>query len=331
MASAVSGIISGILGGNAAKKGGQIINQADQAAENGVLASTKNAQDAINNQLGTNVANVNTAGGTAIGDVNQGAGAANHTLQGTEGNIGSTLNPYLNGGAQGATSLAKYAASNPQFSFSETPQQIQNTPGYQAQLYGGTTAIDNSASAQGLANSGATLQALTQYGQNLAGTYYNNAFNQALQGFQTNQNTTLSNLGALTNTGLDASGQMNQANTFLGSQQAQNTMGAGIYGGQTTTGLAQYLASQGMQGQALAGQEGMQGSMDAGNFGIQGATARAQGIAGAAAGYGGAINSAMTGSPGSPSLASSVWQNTPTFSGSNTMGQILGFPAEVAA
>lgn len=53
-------------------------------------------------------------------------------------------------------------------------------PGYQFRLNAGTNAIDNNAATSGMLQSGDTLRALTEYGQNMGSQEYNNAFNRYL-------------------------------------------------------------------------------------------------------------------------------------------------------
>jgi len=104
-------------------------------------------------------------------------------------------------------------------------------------------------------NTGATLQALTQYGQGLASTSYQQAYNNSLNSFQTNHNNTLGGLLALTGVGQNANSQYNQA--------SQN------YGGNTLTDAIQ---------QGIFGQRGAQ---IAGDFAVGAGNAQAQGTLGA--------------------------------------------------
>ncbi|HWV45454.1 MAG TPA: hypothetical protein VN039_05420, partial [Nitrospira sp.] len=53
-------------------------------------------------------------------------------------------------------------------------------PGYQFRLNSGTNAINNDAADTGMIQSGDTLRALTEYGQNMGSQEYNNAFNRYL-------------------------------------------------------------------------------------------------------------------------------------------------------
>lgn len=53
-------------------------------------------------------------------------------------------------------------------------------PGYQFRLNSGTNAINNNAAASNMLQSGDTLRALTEYGQDMGSQEYNNAFNRFL-------------------------------------------------------------------------------------------------------------------------------------------------------
>lgn len=257
------GDITGIIQGNSAK------NQLDQQylnAENGVVNAVKGGQQGVNTALTNAGTNVNAAGATAIGGVNAATGTANTDLSTLQSQLTGNLNPYIGAGQQGVTSLANYAASNPTFSFD--PNSTTQNPGYQFLAKQGANAVQNSAAAQGMAQGGLTAAALEQYGQGLAATYENQLFNQAQSQFQTNQNTTLANLSALTNTGLQANSQNNTVAQNLTGQQAANTIGAGVYAGNTNTSLQQYLAGLNTQGQEFNSNTGIQGSKLAGDYAV---------------------------------------------------------------
>ncbi len=125
----------------------------------------------------------------------------------------ANLNPYLQAGQQGITSLSQMLQPGgeltKQFGFDAT--NLQNEPGYQFQLQQGNKAVNNAHAANGLAGSGAQSKALAQYGQGLAGTTYQNAYNRALTTFQTNRQNTLAPLSTLINAGQTATGQFDQA------------------------------------------------------------------------------------------------------------------------
>jgi hypothetical protein len=280
IASIGSSLLSGILGSAASHKAADYLSNAAQNATGAMEQATNNAQNAVNNALNTNAPNVSNAAANAASGVNAATGQANGTLANLLSNSSQALFPYLNAGNTGANLLSQYAQSNPQFSFNAA--NSVNTPAMQFQIQQGSNALNNSAAASGLADSGATAAALNNYGQNVASTYYQNAFNDALNAFQTNQNTTLGNLSALTNMGLNASNQYNQAMNAFGAPQASNTLNAGIYGGNTGINAAQYNAGQNLAGQEYAGTSGMQGTQQAMNYMLGGAQAQAAGALGSA-------------------------------------------------
>lgn len=281
--------------GRAAKS----ISDSNIAAEHGVLGATANGQASINNQLAGNAAAIGAAGenvNNATGDANAGISAATHnansTLQGLLDTNQSNLAPAIQSGQQGNAQLQAYAASNPQF-HAPTAEEVQNTPGYKFQLQAGSDALTNQASATGLNQSGSTLAALTQYGQGLAGTYYQNAFSNAQNQFQTNQNTTLSNLQALIGSGQAANTQSIAAGSAFGAPQAQNTVNAGntissntIGAANTNASLQSLLAGVNTQGTEYGAGLGVQGAKTAGDFAVGAGTAHAAGIMGQGAALG---------------------------------------------
>jgi len=317
-------LFSDVAGIFTAGRSAKAISDANIAAEQGVLNQTAAGQtnilgaanstgvnvgnalnstnDIVNSTLRDATTNVNQAGT----NINTAAGTANNTLAGVYNQIRSDTQPSIDSGAQGNRSLQAYAASNPQFSFNYN--DYANDPAFQFQMDQGTRAIQNQAASQGLAQGGNTLQALTQYGQGLASTYYNDAFNRAQTQFQTNQNTTLANLQALINSGAQGNSNFSQAGEYLGGQIANNTTGAAT---QNAT-LQQYLAglnttgqqnlgqlnvsgllgagAQSLQGSEAAGQLGLAGATTAGNFATGAGNARASGIIGQGAAVGGLVS-----------------------------------------
>lgn len=177
--------------------------------------------------------------------------------------------PYLNLGTSAITPLL-YAmgynvANGPQGQFyltqnpnsplqqtfqAPTLQQAEQTPGYQFQLQQGEQAINNSAAARGGLLSGATLKDLLSYGQGLASTNYQQAYNNALTTFNTNYNTSANNVNRLS--GLVTLGQNTAAN--VGNQGLQTANNAG----QLTTSAANATAA-GQVGAANAWSSGLSG------------------------------------------------------------------------
>lgn len=140
----------------------------------------------------------------------------------------------------GLKALQKYA-DNPSFSF--TYDDMTASPDYQFRKQQGVNALDMSAAARGKLLSGAQDKALIQYGQGLASEEYGNAYNRALQNYNTNQNTQLN----LANIGRGAAGQTQNAmqNFSTGASNAITAQGNALAQGQIGAGNAY---AQGIQG-----------------------------------------------------------------------------------
>jgi hypothetical protein len=170
-------------------------------------------------------------------------GAQNAAQQQTEGSINAqntqrqylaqaTQNaaPYTQAGGAALNALGSYYGLPGYGQFN--PSVITNMPGYQFQLQQGQQAIQNSAAARGLLNSGATVQSLENYNQGLAGQYANQYASQ------------LAGLGGI---GLQAT---NNLNSQIG-RTAESIGGAQLYSGNAGAGMYQNLASG--LGSGLAG------------------------------------------------------------------------------
>lgn len=92
----------------------------------------------------------------------------------------------------------------------------QQDPGFQFRLAEGNKAINNASAARGNAMGGATMKALTEYGQNLASNEYNNVYNR-----QYNR------LSSLAGFGQNANNQNQAGATNYANQVGQNTIGMG--------------------------------------------------------------------------------------------------------
>lgn len=282
------GLISDLLNFQSAGRAAKAVANSNIAAEHGVLDATKQGQASVENAVTSGQTGVTNAQQGGVGDVNAGVTGANNTLgQGFAGQT-ANLNPYLSAGQSGATGLQNYAASNPQFKFDAS--NIQNDPGYQFQLGQGTAAVNNSASAGGLLQSGNTLEALTNFGQGLAGTYLNNAYARQQGQFQTNQNATLANLSTLSGIGLGASQQFNNASQNNFNQQANNGLGAAYFSGNTGNQAAQFNAGLGVGGSEFNAGLGVGGATTAGNFGVDAGQATGAGILGQSNAVQGGLN-----------------------------------------
>lgn len=262
------GLIGDIAGIFTSGRAAHSVSDANIAAEHGVLGAAQGATSGISDAVGAGASGINAAG-TGVTDA---ANSANSNLQSHINSINSSTNPYMQAGQQAITSLSDYATKAPQFSFN--PSNLQNDPGYQFQLQQGQDAITNRSSAMGLNASGNTLKDLTSFGQGLAGTYYNDAFNRAKSTFDTNQNATLSNLSTLASAGLQGNQQMISGTNPLALQQSGNTMGAAG----ANANLQQYLASLRLQGATSAGGLSLTGAKEAGDFAVGAGQAHASGI-----------------------------------------------------
>lgn len=131
----------------------------------------------------------NAANKAATQQVNAGNQAVDFEKQ-VYGDQKSQQQPYLDFGASTLQQLMKGIQNG---TFGQTAdfqaptlQQARDTPGYQFALEQGQNGILKTQAALGGALGGGTAKALEGYGVNLADTTYNNRFQQALQGYQTN-------------------------------------------------------------------------------------------------------------------------------------------------
>ena len=104
---------------------------------------------------------------------------------------------------------------------------FQKDPGYQFRMDEGVRALENSAAAKGSLNSGATLRALTEFGQNLASNEYNNAYNRfnADRDQRYNKLANLAGAGQTATSNVGAAGQAyssNYGSNLMAGQQARS-------------------------------------------------------------------------------------------------------------
>ena len=146
--------------------------------------------------------------------------------------------PWMDAGLK---ALQNYA-NNPAFNFSYN--DFTADPSYKFQHEQGVNALDMSAAARGKLLSGAQDKAVQQFGQNLANQEYSNAYNRALQTYNTNAQNQLNLAGmgqsatnALSGAGSNYASQaantyQNQgnalANAYTQAGQAQANMYSGI-------------------------------------------------------------------------------------------------------
>jgi hypothetical protein len=139
----------------------------------------------------------------------------------------------LPGGAQGAD-FGRYAGD-----FSSTDFLANRDPGYGFRMSEGMKGLDRSAAARGGLLSGATLKGAQRFGQDLASTEYQNAFNR----YQTNRANALGPLDVMRASGQSAAaGQACIAGNY-GVRGAEGQTALGNIGAAGTMGQANALAS----------------------------------------------------------------------------------------
>jgi hypothetical protein len=198
------------------------------------------------------------------GDVNSNFGSAT-----------SALSPYANQGAAATTRMSALAGLG---GFEQQQSALASDPGYQFRLSQGVSALDRSAAARGMLQSGAQQKALLGYGQGLASSELGNAFQRvgavqnnsqqaagALANLSQNQGTTLANLATRQssqnqNLSQNTSNALGQYTTNAGNAQAQGyqNMGSSINAGMQN-GLTAYMMQQ--RPQTMYGNYGTIGGM----------------------------------------------------------------------
>ena len=128
-------------------------------------------------------------------------------LQQAQGKAQGMLQPYQQAGLNATSQLSSALSGGFQ------PGDLTQDPGYQFQLQQGEQALGRRMAAQGMNQSGAALKAAQEYGQGLAGTTYNDAYNRWLQQNQ--------QLAGLSGQGYNAAGQMGGIYADMGGIDAQ--------------------------------------------------------------------------------------------------------------
>ena len=343
--SAGAGIISNLIGGSSAQKAANQQRAAGIAAANQVNATE--AQTGQN--IGGNVANAQqwstdatqaaqglSTGATqaAQGLSSQGVAQANQGIGANAAQIQQNFSPYTAAGATAVGGLANLANGGGTLgsTFTAPTAASLNNPnapgsaGYQFTLQQGQQAIQRAAAAQGGLFSTGTLKSLANYTTGTANQYYGQAYNQALQSFQANQQSALNQAGVLqglSGQGLAATGSASNALQTAGLAQGQNITQGAQYQGTTGIQGAQYQGTIGTQGAQYAGNIGYQGALaggqlanqaavNAGNFATNASNAQAQGTISQGLAQQGIVNSVANGLSGYLSgLSSGISPNSP--------------------
>lgn len=205
------------------------------------------------------------------------------------GQIRSDLAPFRDAGSGAISTLAPLIGTAPGTNpltapltrpFAPTLAQLQQTPGYQFVLDQGQKAVTNSFAAQGLGSSGAALKGAANYAEGLAGTTFQQQFqnylaqNQQIYNMISGQGNLGENAAAQTgalgtqNTlaanNFATSGAAATAGGIVGSANALNSALSGISGAGSSTGLLLALNQGGLFGKS-AGTAGSSGGSGGGN------------------------------------------------------------------
>lgn len=134
-----------------------------------------------------------------------------------------------------------------------TLADFQADPGYQFRMQEGMKALEHSAAARGSLNSGATLKALTRYGQDFASNEFQNAYNR----FNADRDRRFNRLSSLAGIGQTANAQVAQAGQNFANQYGQNVIGAA--NAQAAATMQQNQMNMQMIGMGIGAYGGSQG------------------------------------------------------------------------
>lgn len=186
---------------------------------------------------------IGAIGGAAINA--SAAGSAANTQANAENNAAQVQQNMYN---QTAARLAPYNATGtqanaqisqmPGFNLAPTEANLENTPGYQFNLYQGLKATQNAAAARGLGVSGAAEKGAASYATGLANSTYQNQFQNALQGYTTN----LGKLQGQAGLGENAAAQTGNFGTQTAQAIGQTAVGAANAQAAGTVGTANAIS-----------------------------------------------------------------------------------------
>lgn len=202
--SAGTGLVSGIMGSNASQ----------QAANTQAQAADEAAQVQMNmfNTTQANLQPYMQAGNSALAALQGGIGTGAQTAGGPS--YGSLIAP-----------------------FQPTMAQLSQTPGYQFTLQQGLQAAQNGYAAQGLGSSGAAIKGAANYAEGLAGTTYQQQF----QNYLTQNQQIYNMLGGVASQGENAAANLGNVGVNTGSNVGNSLMSAGAASAAGTVGSTNAL------------------------------------------------------------------------------------------
>lgn len=130
----------------------------------------------------------------------------------------SDQQPWMDAGKTALSQL-----QDPYMSRQFSAQDLVKDPGYDFRMQQGQRNLESSAAARGNLNSGATLKALTRYGQDFASNEYSNAYNR----YNADRDQRWNKLSSLAGLGQNAQNQVSNAGQSYANQFAQNQMDMG--------------------------------------------------------------------------------------------------------
>lgn len=301
MGSIVSSIVGGIIGGNAAGAAGNVIAGTDNTVAQRVQDAITQGRTDIQSGLGAATGDLSTGLSQYDTATSNALNRANPLLADFYNSGMNMLQPYLSGGQAAFQQLSNLTAPGSSFMKPfDASMMASQDPGYQFRLQQGLKQMQAASSATG-GLGGAALRSANEFGQGLASSEYNNAFNRYMQ----NRQQTFGMLNALAGYGQNATNEaLNLGQTTAG-RMAGNIMNVGMgQGGAALSTAGQKAGMEYGTGNTLA-QMGLQGQMDVGGWLDKGAQATAAGILGQAAakgqmwgGIGQGINAAIMGGLG---------------------------------
>ncbi|NIE67477.1 DNA transfer protein p32 [Burkholderia sp. Ax-1719] len=205
----------------------------------------------------------NSAADTQASAANNATGAQMAMFNTTQQN----LQPYM---SEGNTALNTLNGQLPTLNapINNTNWQQYMSPAYNFQLQQGDQAIQNSAAATDGALSGAAMKGLINYNQNMAGTAFQNAFND----YQTQNSNIYSRLSNLANLGESAAAGVGQAATATGANVANTITAAGNAQAAGTVGTANAVTGAVNNGLGYYMLNNLAGSGSTADYGVPGWT-----------------------------------------------------------
>lgn len=214
-------------------------------------------------------AGISAIGATSAAGTQSKAATNAAQLQANEfSQVRNDLQPYISAGASALPQLENLTGTNPGGNpltapltapFNPTITQLEQTPGYKFTLDQGLKSTQNSYAAEGLGQSGAAMKGAADYAEGLAGTTFQQQFQNYL-----NQNSQIYNMvGGIAGSGQNAAAgtgalalnntaQINALNTAGANASAAGTVAATNAAGNALTSIGALANNSGMFGNSNA-------------------------------------------------------------------------------